>query len=230
MAVTSFEIEVPEAEQTVEVEPRQAVTPAEGAAGKTVVRANIGASAQITAKWFPKASIKPEMELLASAANDQSVSIEDGLIHRDAWFRFEILRGQLTQLRLAVPKGMRVLDVSGDPRIRGWKTTEEPLRQVVTVDLLNPTSDPLPVEVHTEGALPQGVFAAAGLSEQGEASGIHALDVIRESGHVVVKSSSDLELTIADSQRLSRVDEAQLPEKIRAPQGPDSATSRLRSC
>ncbi|HVJ87033.1 MAG TPA: hypothetical protein VM452_15370 [Caulifigura sp.] len=217
VAVTTFELEVPEADQTVEVEPRQVVIP-EDVKGKTVVRSNIGATAQIAVKWFPKASIKPEMELLASVTNDQSVRIEDGLIHRDAWFKFEILRGQISQLRFAIPKGVRVLDVSGDPRIRGWKTADEAQRQVITVDLLAPTSDALPVEVHTEGPLPEGTFTAAGLTEQGEAFGIHALDVIRESGHVAVKAGGELELTISDQQRLSRVDEPQLPEKIRAPQ------------
>jgi len=216
VAVTTFELEIPEAEQTVEFEPRQAVSPADDQMGKTVVQANVGATNQITAKWFPKASVKPEMELLASVTNDQSVSIEDGLIHRDAWLRFEILRGQISQLRIAIPKGVRVLDVSGDPRIRGWKTADEAQRQVITIDLLSGTSDPVPVEVHTEGPLPEGTFTAAGLSEQGEAFGIHALDVIRENGHVAVKASGELELTIAEQQRLSRVNDEQLPAKIRA--------------
>ncbi|QDT54863.1 hypothetical protein Pan44_29020 [Caulifigura coniformis] len=216
VAVTTFEMEIPEAEQTVEFEPRQAVSPVDDSMGKTLVRANLGATNQITAKWFPKASIKPEMELLASVTNDQSVSIEDGLIHRDAWLRFEILRGKLSQLRIAIPKGVRVLDVSGDPRIRGWKTADEPQRQVITVDLLSGTSDPVPVEVHTEGPLPEGTFTAAGLSEQGEAFGIHALDVIRESGHVAVKASGELELTMTEQQRLSRVNDDQLPPKIQA--------------
>lgn len=215
VAVTTFELEIPEADQTVELDPQQVVTPAGEQMGKTVVRTNLGATNKIAAKWFPKASIKPEMELLASVTNDQAVSIADGLIHRDAWMKFEILRGQISQLRIAIPKGVRVLDVSGDPRIRGWKTADEANRQVITLDLLSPTSDAIPVEVHTEGALPEGPFTAAGLSEQGEAFGIHALDVIRENGHVAVKASGELELTIAEQQRLSRVDNEQLPEKIR---------------
>jgi hypothetical protein len=215
VAVTTFELEIPEGEQTVELNPPQVVTPAGEEKGKTAVRVNLGATDKITAKWFPKASIKPEMELLASVTNEQAVSIADGLIHRDAWMKFEILRGQISQLRVAIPKGVRVLDVSGDPRIRGWKTADEEKRQVITVDLLSPTSDAIPVEVHTEGPLPEGTFIAAGLSEQGEAFGIHALDVIRENGHVAVKASGELELTITEQQRLSRVDNEQLPEKIR---------------
>jgi len=95
VAVTTFDLQVPDADQTVEIQPRQVTLAVEAAEG-TRVRASVGATPTITAKWYPRASSKPQMELLASAGNEQIVSIDEGLLHRDAWIRFEVLRGQLS--------------------------------------------------------------------------------------------------------------------------------------
>lgn len=214
VAVTTFDLQIPDADQTVEIAPRQVSLPVEAAEG-THVRASVGATATIVAKWYPRASSKPQMELLASAATEEIVSIDEGLLHRDAWIRFDVLRGQIAQIRLAVPKGNRVLDVSGDARIRGWKATEEGNRQIVTVDLLSPSEQPVQLEIHTESALPDGAFAVAGLGADGEAFGIHALDVVRETGQVAIRAASGLALTIVEQQSISRVDAAQTKERLR---------------
>lgn len=215
VAVTAFDLQLPDAEQTIEIQPRQVAVPVEDGMG-THVRANVGSTATITAKWYPKASRKPAMELLANATNEQIVTIDEGLLHRDAWLRFQILRGQLEQLRIAVPKGNRVLDVSGDTRIRGWKAADEGKRQVITVDLLSPTDQPIELEVHAEGPLPEGAFAAAGIAADGEVFGIHALDVIRENGQVSIRTAPGLALTITDQQGIVRADAAQTKERLRA--------------
>jgi hypothetical protein len=215
VAVTAFDLQLPDAEQTIEIQPKQVAVPVEGGMG-THVRANVGSTATITAKWYPKASRKPAMELLANATNEQIVTIDEGLLHRDAWIRFQILRGQLEQLRIAVPKGNRVLDVSGDTRIRGWKAADEGNRQVITVDLLSPTDQPIELEVHAEGPIPEGTFSAAGISAEGEVFGIHALDVIRENGQVSVRTAPGLALTITDQQGIARADAAQTKERLRA--------------
>ncbi|MBX3444504.1 MAG: hypothetical protein KF774_19040 [Planctomyces sp.] len=218
VAITTFELQLPDAEQTVEIQPRQAsALPAEAPGGGALVTANVGATAAISAKWYPQTSRRPAMELLASAVNEQIVSADEGLLHRDAWIRFDVLRGQLEQLRIAVPTGQRVLDVAGDARIRGWKVAEEGLRQVITVELLTAAESAVNVEVHTEGPLPSGPFPAAGLSADGTAHGIHALDVMRETGQVAIRAGSGLETAVLEQQGVSRVDAAQAPERLRLP-------------
>ena len=97
--ITNFEITIPEADQTIEVTPRLIAVPVEAAAKQTRFKASLGSTPRIASRWRPKATSKPEMELLASVTNLTKVSVEDGLIHTDAILAYEVLRGELAQLR-----------------------------------------------------------------------------------------------------------------------------------
>ncbi len=219
VGVTKFELVIPEADQAVEVTPLLVRQPVEAAKGKeTKIAGNLGAASRIGVLWHPKASIKPEMDLLASVTNHTQVSVADGLIHTDAFLRYDVLRGELTQLRVAVPKGDRILGVSSnDANVKGWKAADEATRQVVTIDLLSGAKKALTLEVHTERPAPTEVFDVVGLNENAPAAGIHALDVVRESGQLVVTKGADLLLNIEKLTGLTRIEEAEVAEAIRRP-------------
>ncbi|MFM9963090.1 MAG: hypothetical protein ACKV2Q_17930 [Planctomycetaceae bacterium] len=218
VGVTKFELLIPEADQAVEVTPllvRQAV---EAKGKETKIVGNLGAASRIGVLWHPKASIKPEMDLLASVTNHTQVSVADGLIHTDAYLRYEVLRGELTQLRIAVPKGDRILGVSSnDANVKGLKEADEATRQVVTIELLSGAKKTLTLEVHTERPAPAGAFDVVGLNDNAPAAGIHALDVVRESGQLVVTKGADLLLNIEKLTGLTRIEEAEVAESIRRP-------------
>lgn len=115
------------------------------------------------------------MDLLASITNHTQVSVADGLIHTDAFLRYDVLRGELTQLRVAVPKGDRILGVSSnDANVKGWKAADEANRQVVTIELLSGAKKTLTLEVHTERPAPAEAFDVVGLNDNVPAAGIHA--------------------------------------------------------
>jgi hypothetical protein len=222
VGITTLELTVPEADQTVEVTPRLLTLPVEGAAeGSTVVKANLGATKSITARWHPMASTKPEMELLASVVSRQLVTIEGGYVHHDAWLTYEILRGQLSTLQIAAPAGQRVLDVSADVGVKSWKAEEEAGRQVITVELIAPAEKPVTVEVHTERTQGDAADPVAGLGEGNTTRGIHALDAVRESGQVAVRVGEGLELRIAEQQGLTRIAAADVDPRLQ----PGSATA-----
>lgn len=212
--ITTFEIVIPEADQTVEVTPRLIAIPAEAAAMQTRFKANLGSTPNITARWRPKATSKPEMDLLASVTNYTRVSVEDGLIHTDAILAYEVLRGEVAQLRVSVPKDHRILDVSAEARLKGWLAKEEGGRQIVTIDMLGGQTGKFNVEIHTERKIPDEPFDVAGSTETAMV-GIHALDVVRESGQIGLFNSADLTLTIEQQQGVVRIDAGELHERLR---------------
>ena len=218
VGVTKFELLIPEADQAVEVTPLLVRQPVEAKGKETKIAGNLGAASRIGVLWHPKASIKPEMDLLASVTNHTQVSVADGLIHTDAFLRYDVLRGELTQLRVAVPKGDRILGVSSnDANVKGWKAADEATRQVVTIELLSGAKKALTLEVHTERPAPAEAFDVVGLNDNAPAAGIHALDVVRESGQLVVAKGADLLLNVEKLTGLTRIEEAEVAEAIRRP-------------
>lgn len=212
--ITTFEILIPEADQTVEVQPRLISIPVDAAEKQTRVKASLGATPKISAHWRPKATSKPEMELLSSVVNYTRVGVEDGLIHTDTILEYEVLRGEVEQIRVSVPTGHRILDVSAESRLKGWQAKEDGERQIVTIDLLGRQSGKFNVEIHTQRKLPDEPFDVAGATDAGSV-GIHALDVVRESGQVCLQHSSDLAITIEALQGVVRIDANELHERLR---------------
>ncbi|MEZ6058233.1 MAG: hypothetical protein R3C01_16160 [Planctomycetaceae bacterium] len=239
VGISTIEFSVPEKDQSVRIleaivqsaAPPKATEVAEGDAAngdspvkpadavddadETRVLATLGGSRTISARWHPKSGMKPEMDLLSSVVNRQQISIEDGLIHRDAWLTFQILRGSTNSLEFSVPTGQRILDVSADARVKSWKATDEQGRQLVLVELLTPADKEVTLEVHTEETLPAGPFFLGGISETGFVRGIHAVGAVRENGQVAVSVSNDLMLTIVDQQGVSRIDNGTADNRLR---------------
>lgn len=216
VGLTSFELVVPDADQTIEVEPKLLQEAVKAEPKTTHIRANLGSTDKIAARWHPRVGNKPDMELLASATSATLVQVEDGLIHTDAFFNIDVLRGQVERLRLAVPKGHRVLDVVSAARVREWKVAEEAERQIVTVELVSRQGGKIPLEIHTERAVDAEPFDVAGL-DGNTATGIHLLDVLRESGQIALRASADLTLSVTAQQGLSRIDEAEVDQRIKRP-------------
>lgn len=229
VGMTTFELAIPRPSQTVDLKPQLVALPIEAAEGQTRIRARLGATPKIAALWYPKVGLKPDMDLLTSVENYQHVSIRDGLVHTDAHLVHDVLRGELTQLRIAIPKGHRILDVvSPQAKIKLWKKVEEENRQVVTVEFLAAVRKQFVLEVHTERPAPAmgEVFAVSGIDPAGinkstiddpgmKVHGIHSLDAVRESGQVVVTHGADLTLTVQPPRGLVRIEPGEVRKEIR---------------
>ncbi|MEW4527137.1 hypothetical protein [Maioricimonas sp. JC845] len=215
VGITTLELTIPEAEQTVQVTPQIVALPVDEAANETRVKVGLGATGRITARWHPRSSAQPEMELLTSVNNRLLVSVEDGLVHTDSYLHFDVLRGRLSEVQVVVPKEHRILDVSADARIKGWRTDEEENRQLVTIELLTESEKDVSVEIHTEGKQAEDAFAVAGIGPDGTVYGIHAVGAVRESGQLVLRHSADLDLTVVEQQGIMRIEQGQVDERIR---------------
>ncbi|WLD11030.1 hypothetical protein [Planctellipticum variicoloris] len=216
VGITTFELVLPEADQIVELSPKLVSEVVKSGDKETRIKAGLGATEKVTATWHSRAGTRPDMELLTSVTNQTLVSLEDGLIHTDAWLTYEVLRGQLDRVRLAIPKEHRILDITSEARVKDWTTAEEEGRQVVTVEFLSRASGKVTLEVHTERPLPADAVSVVGL-EDNAAHGIHALDALRESGQVAVRTGGDLTLTVEEQQGLSRIDESEVDARLKRP-------------
>ncbi len=217
VAITTFELSVPADDQEIEVRPRLVQQPVDDGEDETRVRASLGATKHIAAAWRPRATAQPQMQLLTSVTNRQRFHVADGLIHTDAWLTFDVLRGELRQVKVVVPREHRILDVSASTKVQGWQAEESDDRQVLTIDLLTAVDDEVTVEVHTEQKLDGKTINLGGLIEGGAVHGIHALDVVRESGQLVVSHSDDLTLRVTEQSGVVRIEPNEVAKQIRQP-------------
>ncbi|MFN0050801.1 MAG: hypothetical protein ACKV0T_01330 [Planctomycetales bacterium] len=215
--LTTFDLQVPAADQAIEILPRGVVTPGAAPDQATRVKASLGATSKISARWRPRVSTAPVMEVLTSVQNTLDVRVADGLVHSHATLKYQVLRGQLDQLQIAVPLEHRVLDVSA-PGLKGWKAARQEKQQVVTVDLLGGEARSITVEVHTEHPLPAGEFAPAGREGPGSVWGIHALGEVRENGLLILSQGADLSLTVEQQTGLVRIESSEVSETLRRPE------------
>jgi hypothetical protein len=204
-AETAIQISVPLADQTIEIKPDVATTPAaDTPMGQTRVLAEVGATDHIEIHWRPAASMQPEMDLLASVENRQLITVGDGMVHADAWLTYDILRGEMAQARFELPKSYRLLDLNADGRIRHWTAEDAGKAQIITVELLNPATKQLQLEIHAEAKLESGGVTLGGAVSEG-GGGIQAMDVVRQSGQIAIRHSPDLAVTVQNQQGLVRI-------------------------
>ncbi|MFO0916792.1 MAG: hypothetical protein U0872_00550 [Planctomycetaceae bacterium] len=216
VGITNFELTVPEANQSVDLTPKLIAENVAGTDKETRIKVSVGSTDRITARWHSQTGSKPEMQLLANATAATLISAENGLLHTDAWLQYEVLRGQMDKVRIALPKGQRILDVTSEAKVKSWSTADEANRQILTVEFLSRISGKATVEVHLERDLPSDAFDAGGLADD-TASGLHALDVVRESGQIAVRSSDDVALTVERQQSIQRLEESEADPRIRRP-------------
>jgi hypothetical protein len=214
--ITTIDLAVPADDQAIEITPLAVVTPQQGDEKSTRIKANLGATKKITARWRPRLSTAPVMEVLTSVQNTIDMRIADGLVHTHATLIYQVLRGQVDQLRIGVPLDHRILDVSA-VGLKSWKTAKEEKYQVVTVDLLGGDAKSIAVEVHAERPVPEGAFDLEGVDEAGVYHGIHSLGEVRENGTLVVGQSADLSLAVEQQSGLVRIEAGEAPEALRRP-------------
>jgi hypothetical protein len=215
--ITTLDLTVPAGDQTIDLSPHGVVTSTEGEAGSTRVKAILGATKKIAARWRPRVSTAPAMDVLASVRNTLDVRIADGLVHTHATLTYEVLRGQLDQVRIGVPLDHRILDVTA-AGLKSWKSAAEEKAQVVTVDLLGGENRSIVVEIHTELPAPLMAFAPAGVDDAGIYHGVHALGEVREKGVLIVSQGPELSLAAQQQSGLVRVDASEVSAELRRPE------------
>lgn len=204
VGITNLQVTIPEADQDVQIAPLQVLRPVESDAsgsGQTVVRAGLGAADQFEVRWFPRAGTRPEMDLLSSVSSVSEVRLETGLAQLNTTLDYEILRGQIEEVRLQVAPDMRVVDVTGGVgRIRSWNVSSVgETHQLLVVELLSAVTDRLQLVVQSERTFEGSELQLIGRTEAGVVQGIHADGVLRENGSL--RLTTDPALTALVTQQ-----------------------------
>ena len=214
-------VTIPEPDQTIKITPLQVLLPTDGLTvdGKTVAKASLGAVNQFEVHWNPRAGSKPVMDLLSSVTNETSVRIEQGLLQSRTLLNYEILRGELREVTILVPKDARIIDVvSAAGRIRSWNA--EPVgetHQLIKAELLVPATEGFQIELQTERAIEGDTLQLIGKSADGKLQGIHADAVVREAGRLTIVTDPSLTTVIKTQTGVKQIDAGSATAKGVAP-------------
>lgn len=225
-AIGSLQVSIPKADQQISILPLQILLPADDGADEeedsdgeegdssetTVVNASLASTNRFEVRWNPKASSKPVMDLLASVQNTTDIKIEPGLIQTATKLSYDVLRGELREATVLVPANARVIDVAATVgQIRSWDIVAgdgQQAAQTLKLDLLNPINDRFEVTIETEQDLDGETVSLLGKSAEGTVRGIHAEDVIRETGVLTVTTDSTLTATVKEMSGVKRTRQA----------------------
>ncbi|MCH8830933.1 MAG: hypothetical protein IID45_15275, partial [Planctomycetes bacterium] len=154
VGISTFDLTVPEAGQTITILPGLTSLPVAAADKTSRVRMGLNASTKITARWFPKTAVQPRSEPLATVRNLIRVDVSKDLLLTDSQLTYEVHQGALREIRLAVPLSHRILDISSSVgRIVGWTDVKQATHRIVTFKLPAPVSGRLTIHVTTERTL-----------------------------------------------------------------------------
>lgn len=208
--ISELVVTIPEPDQTVRITPLQVLLPADDLAveGKTVAKASLGATHQFQVHWNPRAGSKPVMDLLSSVTNETSVRIEQGLLQSRTVLNYEILRGELRDVTILVPKAARIIDVvSAAGRIRSWNAEAVgDTHQVVKAELLVPATEKFQIEIQTERVLEGDTLQLIGKTAEGHLQGVHADGVVREAGRLIIVTDPSLTAVVKTQTGVKQID------------------------
>lgn len=207
VGVSNLELEIPEKDLAAHVTPQRTLEFQTDAKETTRLRAVLGATNQFTVSWQPKSGSTDQAAGLANVTDTIVADVGNGVVHTQAVFDYQILRGSLGELIVEVPSDQRLLDVQV-PGLRDWQTEAAGDRQRVKVRLHAPATEAVRLEVHTETPIPEQAF---------QIGQVRAIGVARESGTLAVRSSEDVGLEHVSRESVTRIDAADVPSPLRKP-------------
>ena len=171
-----------------------------------LVRVPLGTSAEVSIRWQPRQ---------AEARGDQLVSVDqfllvevlDSGVQYHSTFYYRIQQGALNQVRLNVPAGVVVRQVSGQ-EVADWsiEADSEPGIQRLNISLKAELTTAFEIDISCFHDQPTGAVEIASLDPLG---------VARETGKVIVGSSSQFRTRVEKADRLAQINHVglELPQK-----------------
>lgn len=206
VGIASLELEIPETDARVEVDPKTAATRVVEAADKTRVVTFVGNSSRVTISWMPPAGLAAEDAAVLIAKQYARAFLGERILSIDSTIQYELARGQVSGFKLTVPTAdnTRLLYVKGE-NIRRWDLEGD----ILTVDLHSPIKKTYSLALGFERILPETPEAIS--------VPIPKMDgVLRESGWLALAHDPALKVNISNSQGYSQLDPDEVPKTIAA--------------
>ena len=197
---TSLELTVPEAATEVRLTGFQDRPTHETKQSGEIIVTALVAGSPFTIQWRPKVG---ESQVDRGLAVESAAVVE---VREDrlgvAWqMTFSFPRGQREVFTVTVPEGYIVERIDG-PNVRGWQTSQADSRTQVTVSLLKPAKDSDQITV----TLWRSESFAAAAARQITLPLVEVAEAVRHSGTITIRRSPLLDLRLASSEGVSRVD------------------------
>jgi len=178
--------------------------------GKTEAWAVMPNTNAVDVRWtkaLPKTTIeKVELDPKLYAETATFVSIGGGVVQAHSQIQYSILQAEVSTFRLVLPEDVSVLAVNSK-EMRDWKVSKKDKVQYLDVFLNFGTKGKHVINVDFERNMDEGLSAVA-------MPWIRALDVERENGFYGIAASTNLEIKVARSDRVTPIDSKQLPRYI----------------
>jgi hypothetical protein len=178
--------------------------PSKDAEEETVLLAFVGAAPQVTIDWTPKSEGARGMTALTAVQVQQEMFISEGTIRTRANIRYEISRGELSELSVQVPSDHKVVNVF-DANIRKWSVADEGNSQRILIELFEPATSAQALLIELEQ------FADLAKSKSIRAPSIRVEEVGRQQGTLVVSVDPALKAESTSRTGLLQIDAAELP-------------------
>ena len=204
VGIASLELEIPETDARVEVEPKTAATRVEEAENKTKLVTFVGNSNQVKISWMPPAGLAAEDAAILIAKQYVRAFLGERILSIESTILYELARGQVPGFKLTVPTAdnTRLLYVKGE-NIRRWDLEGNTL----TVDLHSPIKKTYSLTLGFERILPE--------TPESISVPIPKMDgVLRESGWLALAHDPALQVNILNSQGYSQLDPDEVPKTI----------------
>jgi len=207
--ISQFEFTMPETEVEIFVEP-SIKTELKRDANKTVAWAVMPNTNSISVRWtkaLPKETIAPvKLEPKVYADSQTYASVGEGLIRAQTTLNLSILQAEISNLRVALPQDVDILDVQGS-NLRDWKITKEGGLQYVDVYLNFGVKGNYVLSLTYESKIGEGSVVA-------EVPSARVLGVERETGYVGLAAATNVELAVDAVEHVSLIDVRELPMSI----------------
>jgi len=161
--------------------------------------------------WTLAASLqkpKPVEEARATCSTSTLASVTERFITCESRLHYDILRGGFDTFRVQLPRGVSVLEVSGQGA--EWTRSESEAGQVIEVKTNHTVQDKYDLALKYE--VPFGTDTATVKVPE-----VVVADVVRETGYIGVTARGNVEVNESPAiAGLLRVDVSELPESVRA--------------
>ena len=207
--ISQFEFTMPETGVEIFVEP-SIKTELKTEANKTVAWAVMPNTHSITVRWtkaLPKETIAPaQLEPKVYADVQTYASVGEGLLRCQSSLNFSILQAEISNLRIAVPKDVDILEVQGQ-NLRDWKISSEDTQQYLDVYFNFGVKGNYVLNLGYERKIGEGSVVA-------EVPTIKVLGAERETGYLGLAASTNVELDVDKIEHANVIDVKELPLSI----------------
>lgn len=207
--IAQFEFTMAETDVQIFVEP-SIKTELKRETNKTSAWAIMPNTNSVTVRWtkaLPKENI-PQVKLEPKVFVDTATyaSVGEGVVRCQAVLNYSILQSEISNMRVALPEDVSVLDVNGRD-LRDWKVTKNEGKQYLDVYLNFGIKGSYGLNLTFERNIAEG-------STVTEIPWVRSIGVEREKGYFGIAANSNVELAVNKVDRATLIDVKELPPSI----------------